>query len=293
MNIIDGQLTAKTIRQEIAQAVLLRKETGKKVPHLAAILVGDNPASLAYVSNKVKACEEVGFTSTLLHLDAGVTQVELISKVKALNDNPDIDGYIVQLPLPAHLDEHAVLETIDFKKDVDGFHPENLGRMALGLSAFLPATPAGIVELLRRYRIPTQGKHCVIMGRSHIVGMPMSLLMQKNSEPGNCTVTVVHSKTPNIKEICLQADILIAAIGKPRWVTQDMIKPGAVVIDVGINRVEDKTKKSGFSLVGDVDFEHVAPLCSYITPVPGGVGPMTIASLMINTLQAATRKDNA
>lgn len=284
--IIDGKATATAIKQEIAAEVQARVAAGKKRPHLAAVLVGHDGGSETYVAHKVKACGECGFDSTLIRREANVTQEELLQIVDRLNRNDDIDGYIVQLPLPKHIDEQAVIQAIDPAKDVDGFHPVNVGRMSLGLPCFLSATPAGIIELLRRYDIPTAGKHCVVLGRSNIVGKPVATLMMQKAVPGNATVTVCHSATPNIKEICRQADIIIAALGQPGFVTADMVKPGAVIIDVGTTRVPDPSKKSGFRLAGDVDFEHVAPLCSAITPVPGGVGPMTICSLMLNTLKA-------
>jgi len=290
MKLLDGVATSKLIKQEIAAAVLEMKAAGKKVPHLAAVLVGNDGASLTYVGSKVKSCEEVGFHSTLIHKEADVTEAELLDIVQKLNSDPEIDGYILQLPFPKHIDEHKILLAVDPKKDVDGFHPENVGRMALGLECYLPATPAGIIELLRRYEVPTEGKNCVVIGRSHIVGLPMAILLQRNGYPGNCTVTITHSKTTNLKELCLKADIIVAAIGKPEYVTGDMVKDGAVVIDVGITRITDTTKKSGFRLAGDVHFESVAPKCSFITPVPGGVGPMTIVSLMGNTLLAAQKR---
>ena len=291
MELLDGILISKTIKSELSEKVTIRKSLGKKVPHLAAIIVGSDGASMTYVSSKVKSCQEIGFESTLIQLPSETTQDELLKQISVLNENADIDGYIIQLPLPKHIDEGTVLQAVDYKKDVDGFHPENVGRMALGLPCFLPATPAGILELLKRYKIDTVGKNCVVVGRSHIVGMPMGLLMQRNDNPGNATVTVVHSKTKNIQEICAKADILIVAIGKPYFVTAEMVKQGAVVIDVGITRVPDETKKSGFKLAGDVDFEKVSQKASFITPVPGGVGPMTIASLLMNTFIAAERKD--
>lgn len=291
MELLDGILISRTIKSELSEKVTIRKSLGKKVPHLAAIIVGSDGASMTYVSSKVKSCQEIGFESTLIQLPSETTQDELLKQISVLNENADIDGYIIQLPLPKHIDEGTVLQAVDYKKDVDGFHPENVGRMALGLPCFLPATPAGILELLKRYKIDTVGKNCVVVGRSHIVGMPMGLLMQRNDSPGNATVTVVHSKTKNIQEICAKADILIVAIGKPYFITAEMVKPGAVVIDVGITRVPDETKKSGFKLAGDVDFENVSHKASFITPVPGGVGPMTIASLLMNTFIAAERKD--
>ena len=290
MQIIDGKATAAAIKQEIAEEVKARVARGEKRPHLAAVLVGHDGGSETYVAHKVKACEECGFESTLIRREADVTQEELLQIVADLNADPAIDGYIVQLPLPKHIDEQAIIMAVDPNKDVDGFHPVNVGRMSLGLPCFLSATPAGIVELLRRYNVPTKGKHCVVLGRSNIVGKPVASLMMQKGEPGNATVTVCHSATPNIKEICLSADIIIAALGQPGFVTADMVKPGAVIIDVGTTRVADASKKSGFRLSGDVDFENVAPLCSAITPVPGGVGPMTICSLMRNTLLAAERK---
>lgn len=288
--IIDGKATAAAIKREIAQEVAARVAAGKKRPHLAAVLVGHDGGSETYVAHKVKACEECGFESTLIRREADVTQAELLEIVDRLNNDPEIDGYIIQLPLPRHIDEQAVIQAVDPAKDVDGFHPVNVGRMSLGLPCFLSATPAGIIELLRRYDIPTKGKHCVVLGRSNIVGKPVASLMMQKAEPGNATVTVCHSATPNIKELTLQADIIIAALGQPGFVTADMVKPGAVIIDVGTTRVPDPGKKSGFRLAGDVDFANVEPLCSAITPVPGGVGPMTICSLMRNTLQAASAK---
>lgn len=290
MQLIDGKATAAAIKQEIAEEVKARVERGEKRPHLAAVLVGHDGGSETYVAHKVKACEECGFDSTLIRREADVTQEELLQIVAELNSNSVIDGYIVQLPLPKHIDEQAIIRAIDPSKDVDGFHPVNVGRMSLGLPCFLSATPAGILELMRRYEIPTRGKHCVVLGRSNIVGKPVATLMMQKGEPGNATVTVCHSATPNIKEICKTADIIIAALGQPGFVTADMVKPGAVIIDVGTTRVSDPTKKSGFRLSGDVDFENVSPLCSAITPVPGGVGPMTICSLMRNTLLAAEGK---
>jgi len=288
--IIDGKATATAIKQEIAAEVAARVAAGKKRPHLAAVLVGHDGGSETYVAHKVKACEECGFRSTLIRREADVTQDELLRIVDDLNKDPEIDGYIIQLPLPKHIDEQAIIQAVDPAKDVDGFHPVNVGRMSLGLPCFLSATPAGIIELLRRYNIPTKGKHCVVLGRSNIVGKPVASLMMQKAIPGNATVTVCHSATPDIKEITRRADIIIAALGQPGFVTADMVKPGAVIIDVGTTRVPDSTKKSGFRLAGDVDFPNVEPLCSAITPVPGGVGPMTICSLMRNTLQAAASK---
>ncbi|MBT4776550.1 MAG: bifunctional 5,10-methylene-tetrahydrofolate dehydrogenase/5,10-methylene-tetrahydrofolate cyclohydrolase, partial [Crocinitomicaceae bacterium] len=259
---------------------------GRK-PHLAAILVGENGASLTYVNAKVKACERVGFDSTLVQLPVTISEDELLSEIDKLNNDAALDGFIVQLPLPDHIDESKVTMAINPKKDVDGFHPENIGLMALNLPTFLPATPFGIVQMLERYKVETSGKHCVVVGRSHIVGSPMSILMGRNAYPGNCTVTLTHSRTVNLKEICGTADILIVALGKPEFITADYVKEGAVVVDVGITRIADDSKKSGFKLLGDVQFDEVAPKCAFITPVPGGVGPMTIVSLLKNTLQAA------
>ena len=275
------------IQQEISLAVAEIKKNNGKVPHLAAVLVGKDPASETYVANKVKACEVVGFSSTLVRMPDNTTENKLLAKIAELNADKDIDGYIVQLPLPSHIKEHKIIEAIDPKKDVDGFHPKNVGRMVLNLSTYLPATPFGIVQLLERYNIPTAGKHCVVIGRSNIVGSPISILLARNSDPGNCTVTLTHSRTANLKELTLQADIIIVALGKPQFLTADMVKDGVVVIDVGINRITSDQTKSGFKLVGDVKFDEVSNKASYITPVPGGVGPMTIASLLMNTLQAA------
>ncbi len=291
MVLLDGNATSQQIRSEIAEKVSAIVASGKRAPHLVAILVGSNGASLTYVNAKVKACEEVGFQSTLLQLPESISEEELLAHVSGLNADPGVDGYIVQLPLPKHIEEKKVLLAVDPEKDVDGFHPESVGRMALGLECYLPATPAGIIELLRRYKVPTEGKHAVVIGRSHIVGLPMTILLQKNAYPGNCTVTITHSKTKNLEEICRSADILIAALGKPEFVTADMVKEGAVVVDVGITRIADASKKKGFRIAGDVLFDEVAPKCSFITPVPGGVGPMTIVSLMTNTLQAFERRN--
>ncbi|RYU80461.1 bifunctional 5,10-methylenetetrahydrofolate dehydrogenase/5,10-methenyltetrahydrofolate cyclohydrolase [Hymenobacter persicinus] len=285
--LIDGKQTAEDIKVEIAAEVAQRKADGLKTPHLAAILVGHDGGSETYVRNKVLACERVGFESTLLRFEDDITEAELLAQVAALNENEAIDGFIVQLPLPAQIDPNKVIEAIRPEKDVDGFHPMNIGRMVAGLPALLPATPSGIVELLRRYELVTDGKHCVVIGRSNIVGTPVSILLAKNLEPGNCTVTLCHSRTQNLAEITRTADILVAALGRPGFVTADMVSPGAVVIDVGTTRVEDATKKAGWALRGDVNFEEVAPKTSYITPVPGGVGPMTIAMLLLNTLRAA------
>lgn len=288
--IVSGKEVSNRVKDEIAKEVEQIIASGGKVPHLAAVLVGNDGASRTYVNAKVKACERVGFGSTLVQLDETISEADLLAEVEKLNNNPEIDGYIVQLPLPKHIDEQKVTEAIAPEKDVDGFHPVSLGKMLLHLPSFLPATPAGILEMLKHYNIPTEGKHCVVMGRSHIVGSPMSVLMMRNDYPGNCTVTVVHSRTQNLKEITTQADILIVAIGKPEFVTADMVKEGATVIDVGIHRIEDATRKSGFRLLGDVKFDEVAPKSSHISPVPGGVGPMTIASLLKNTLLAVRLK---
>ena len=288
--LIDGKKTAQDIKNEIAARVAEIKQAGGKQPHLAAILVGEDGASQTYVGAKVKACEEVGFTSTLVRLASEVSEEELLRTVEEINQNADIDGLIVQLPLPKHISVDKVTNCIRPEKDVDGFTPANVGRMTLNWPAYVAATPYGIVELLKRYQIETSGKHCVVIGRSHIVGSPMSILMARNGYPGNATVTLTHSKTENLAAICKTADILIVAIGKPEFVTADMVKPGAVVIDVGIHRIADESKKSGFRLIGDVCYEEVAPIASAITPVPGGVGPMTIAALLYNTLQSAEKK---
>jgi methylenetetrahydrofolate dehydrogenase (NADP+)/methenyltetrahydrofolate cyclohydrolase len=290
MQLLDGRATAEEIRKELAEAVVQRKRDGKKIPHLAAILVGNDGGSLTYVGAKVKACEQIGFESTLIRYDDSVPEDILLAKVHALNEDKSIDGFIVQLPLPSHIDELKITQAIDPKKDVDGFHPVNLGNMVLNLPGFLPATPAGIVELLKRNHIETEGKRCVIIGRSNIVGTPLSIMLGRNTNPGNCTVTLAHSRTENLKEICRTADILIAAVGQPEFVTADMVKEGAVIIDVGTTRVVDPSRSRGWRLKGDVHFESVAKKCSFITPVPGGVGPMTIASLMINTLKAMELK---
>lgn len=287
MQLIDGKKISQQLKEEIAATVENMVAEGRRRPHLAAVLVGHDGGSETYVANKVKACEACGFKSTLIRREADVTEEELLSIVDSLNNDPDIDGFIVQLPLPKHISEQKVIEAIDYHKDVDGFHPINVGRQSIGLPCFHSATPAGILELLARYDIPTRGKHCVVLGRSNIVGKPVATLMMQKGYPGNATVTVCHSSTPEIKEVCRSADIIIAALGQPGFVTADMVKDGAVIIDVGTTRVPDASKKSGFRLCGDVDFENVAPKCSFITPVPGGVGPMTIASLMKNTLLAA------
>lgn len=293
MKIINGIEVSDKIKNDIAQEVEAIKLKGGKIPHLAAVLVGNDGASQTYVNAKVKACEKVGFGSSLIRLPEIISEADLLNEIKKLNNDAVIDGFIVQLPLPKHIDEQKVTEAISPLKDVDGFHPVSLGKMVLDLPSFLPATPYGIVEMLRHYNIPTEGKHCVVIGRSHIVGSPMSILMARNSYPGNCTVTLTHSRTKNLKEITLQADLLIVAIGKPEFLTADMVKDGATVIDVGIHRIEDTTKKSGFRLIGDVKFDEVAPKCAFISPVPGGVGPMTIASLLKNTLLAVETHDYA
>ena len=290
MKLIDGKAVAAQIKKEIAEEVRQIKAAGGKTPHLAAVLVGHDGGSETYVANKVKSCEEVGFNSTLIRYEDDVTEEELLACVNRLNNDADIDGFIVQLPLPKHISEAKVTEAIDYRKDVDGFHPVNVGRMSLGMPCFLSATPSGIVELLKRYEIETKGKHCVVLGRSNIVGKPVSMLMVQKAYPGDCTVTVCHSRTPNIKEITLQADIIIAALGVPEFLTGDMVREGAVVIDVGTTRVPSDKTKSGFKLTGDVQFDEVAPKCSYITPVPGGVGPMTIVSLLKNTLLAGKKE---
>lgn len=291
MVLLDGKKLADEIKQEIAKEVAALVSEGKKKPHLAAILVGNDGGSLSYVGHKVKACEQVGFNSTLLHFeDTSITEEFLLNEVKKLNDNADIDGFIVQLPLPKHIDADKILLTINPEKDVDGFHPVNVGKLTLGLPTYVSATPLGITKILERYNIETLGKHCVVIGRSNIVGRPMSILMSGQSKTGNATVTICHSKTANLKDICLQADIIIAALGKPEFLTGDMVKQGAVVIDVGTTRVADASKKSGFVLKGDVKFDEVAPKCSAITPVPGGVGPMTVVSLILNTLKAAKKE---
>jgi methylenetetrahydrofolate dehydrogenase (NADP+)/methenyltetrahydrofolate cyclohydrolase len=290
MILLDGKKTSQDLKNEIAQEVALLLKKGNKRPHLAAVLVGNNGASITYVNAKVKACEEVGFTSTLVKLSDTISEKELLAEVDKLNNDEDIDGFIVQLPLPKHIDEQKVIMAVHPKKDVDGFHPQNVGKMALNLPCYLPATPAGIIELLDRYNIETGGKHCVVLGRSHIVGSPISILMSRNAYPGNSTVTICHSHTRNLEEIMRSADIIIAAVGRPNFVKAHMVKENVVIVDVGITRLVDKTKKSGYKIVGDVDFEEVAPKSAFITPVPGGVGPMTIVSLLKNTLIAARGK---
>lgn len=287
MQLLDGKAVSAAYKEKIKEEVIKRIEAGKKKPHLAAILIGDNPASKAYVGNKVKTCGDLGFDSTLVEYDTTVSEEELLGKINELNNNEDVNGILVQLPLPKHIDENKVIEAIDPIKDVDGFHPSNLGRMMIGQETFIPATPYGILLMLEHYGIETSGMHCVVIGRSNIVGTPMSVLLSRNANPGNCTVTLTHSRTKNLKEVCASADLIIAAIGKPKFVTPDMVKDGAVIVDVGINRIEDATRKSGSRLVGDVDFDAVKDKCSYITPVPGGVGLMTICALMKNTLRAA------
>ncbi len=287
MQLVDGKKVAAEIKQEIAAEVEKIMAAGGRRPHLAAILVGHDGGSETYVASKVKACAECGFTSTLIRFEDDVTEETLLAEIGKLNDNPDVDGFIVQLPLPGHISEQRLIEAIDYRKDVDGFHPINVGRQSIGLPCFRSATPAGIMTLLERYGIPTSGVHCVVLGRSNIVGKPIAALMMQKATPGNATVTVCHRDTRNIKEICREADIIIAAMGRPEFVTSDMVKEGATVIDVGTTRVPDASRKSGFRLCGDVKFDEVAPKCAYITPVPGGVGPMTIVSLMLNTLLAA------
>ena len=290
MIILDGKKTSSDIKNEIAAEVIVLIEKGMKKPHLAAILVGDNGASETYVNAKVKACNRVGYDSTLVRLDENITEEFLVKEIIKINKNDSIDGLIVQLPLPKHINEKKIINTISVEKDVDGFHPLNIGNMTLNLPSFIPATPAGILELLDRYKIETLGKNCVVLGRSHIVGLPISILMARNNQPGNSTVTIVHSKSKNIKDICRKADILIVALGIANFVTKDMVKEGVCIIDVGITRVKSDKTKSGWKLIGDVDFENVRDTCSYITPVPGGVGPMTIAMLLKNTLLASKSK---
>ena len=289
MELIDGKAISAQIKQEIAQEVAQIVAAGGKRPHLAAILVGHDGGSETYVANKVKACEECGFTSTLIRYENNVTEDELLDTVRQLNADDDVDGFIVQLPLPPHISEQRVIETIDYRKDVDGFHPINVGRMSIGLPCYISATPNGILELLKRYNIDTRGKKCVVLGRSNIVGKPMAMLMMQKNYPGDATVTVCHSRSKDLVKECQEADIIIAAMGQPNFVRAEMVKEGAVIIDVGTTRVPDATRKSGFKLTGDVKFDEVSPKCSYITPVPGGVGPMTIVSLMKNTLLAGKK----
>ena len=286
MEILDGKLVSQAVKDELKLKVDQLRQEGKKLPHLAAVLVGNNGASETYVAAKVKTCEEIGYTSTLVRFDADVAESVLLDKVRELNGNKDVNGILVQLPLPKHISEEKVINTIAAEKDVDGFHPSNIGKMVQGQPAYIPATPFGVLLLLEHYKIPTKGKHAVVIGRSNIVGRPMSILLSQNTPTGNCTVTICHSHTYNLKEVTLQADIIVAALGRPEFLTADMVKEGAVVIDVGITRVEDATKKKGYAIKGDVAFNEVAPKCSYITPVPGGVGAMTIAALMKNTYQA-------
>jgi methylenetetrahydrofolate dehydrogenase (NADP+)/methenyltetrahydrofolate cyclohydrolase len=289
MQLIDGKAVAAQMKKEIAEEVMRIKETGGKIPHLAAVLVGHDGGSETYVASKVSTCEEVGFHSSLIRYEDDVTEEELLACVERLNQDADIDGFIVQLPLPKHISEQKIIESIDYRKDVDGFHPINVGRMSIGLPCFVSATPAGILELLKRYEIKTKGKHCVVLGRSNIVGKPMAMLMMQKTYPGDCTVTVCHSRSENLKDMCLNADIIVVALGVPEFLKADMVKEGAIVVDVGTTRMPSSTTKSGYKLTGDVKFDEVSPKCSYITPVPGGVGPMTILSLMRNTLLAAKK----
>ncbi len=288
MQILDGKIVSQAVKEELKQQVIKIKESGKRVPHLAAVLVGNNGASETYISSKKKNCEDIGFSSSVIRLDENIEEIELIEVIKKMNEDDSIDGILVQLPLPKQINEQKIIHLIDPSKDVDGLHPFNTGKLVQGLPTFIPATPFGIMLMLEHYNIPTSGKHAVVLGRSNIVGRPISILLSQPHQFGNCTVTVCHSKSNNIKDICLQGDIVIAAVGIPEYVKADMIKEGAVVVDVGITRITDETKKSGFSIVGDVMFETVAPKCSYITPVPGGVGLMTIAALLKNTFQAYT-----
>jgi methylenetetrahydrofolate dehydrogenase (NADP+)/methenyltetrahydrofolate cyclohydrolase len=291
MQILDGQLVSQVIKDELKLSVAQLKSKGGRAPHLAAILVGNNGASETYVGSKVRTCEEIGFRSTLLRLEEEISEFKLLSAIQDLNNDPEVDGILVQLPLPKHISDEKVINTIDPSKDVDGFHPVSVGKMMQGIPSFIPATPHGIMLMLEHYRIDTKGMHAVIIGRSNIVGRPMSILLSANTNPGNCTVTICHSHTKNIKEICRQGDIIVAALGRPEFVTADMVKEGAIIIDVGITRVADATKKRGYAIKGDVDFKNVSPKCSYITPVPGGVGPMTIAALMKNTYCAYNNKN--
>lgn len=290
MQILDGKIVSQAVKDDVKQRTDLLRSTGKKTPHLAAVLVGNDGASETYVASKVKSCEEIGFKSTLVRFDGTITESVLIGAIEKLNADPDVDGILVQLPLPKQISEDKIINLIHPDKDVDGFHPVSVGKMVQGLPTFIPATPYGILMMLEHYKIDTKGKHAVIIGRSNIVGRPISILLSRNTYPGNCTVTVCHSHTHNLKEICLQADIIVAALGKPAFLTADMVKENAVVVDVGITRVADATKKSGFAIKGDVDFANVAPKCSFITPVPGGVGLMTIAALMMNTYNACRLK---
>ena len=290
MEILDGKIVAQAVKEALKQKTDLLRREGKKTPHLAAVLIGNNGASETYVASKVKTCAEIGYHSTLIRFEATVDEQVLLQKIQELNDDDDIDGILVQLPLPKQISEEKVINTISAQKDVDGFHPANIGKMIQGQPAYIPATPYGILLLLEHYKIETKGKHAVVIGRSNIVGRPISILLSQNTATGNCTVTLCHSHTRNLKEICLQADIIVAALGKPEFLTADMVKDGAIVIDVGITRVEDNTKKKGYAIKGDVHYDTVAPKCSYITPVPGGVGAMTIAALMQNTYLAAAQK---
>ena len=293
MQILDGKKVSNDIKEEIAVEVTKMKANGEKVPHLAAVLVGDNGASLTYVNSKVKSCEKIGFDSTLVKLPETISEEDLLAEIDTLNNNDDIDGFIVQLPLPKHINEEKILLAVHPDKDVDGFHPTNFGRMALEMPSFIPATPFGIMELLKRYEIETSGKHTVVIGRSHIVGRPISILMSQKGPAGDSTVTLTHSRTKDLESICKSADIIVSALGVPNFVKAEMVKDGAVIIDVGITRVADETKKRGYSIVGDVDYVNVAEKCSYITPVPGGVGPMTIAMLLKNTLLSRERRQNS
>jgi len=291
MELLDGKVASQAIKDALTLRVAQLVAEGRKIPHLAAVLIGNNGASETYVGAKVKACAEIGYRSTLIRMEESITENRLLTVIGELNNDPDVDGILVQLPLPKHISDEKVINAIDPSKDVDGFHPENVGKLVQGLPAYIPATPHGILLLLQHYKINTRGMHAVVVGRSNIVGRPMSILLSGNSNPGNCTVTLCHSQTRNIAELCRQADIIVAALGRPEFVTASMVKPGAIVIDVGITRVPDSDKKSGFALKGDVKFDEVAPLCSYITPVPGGVGPMTIAALMKNTLTACEERN--
>ena len=291
MQILDGKIVSQAVKDAVKEKTSLLKTAGKKTPHLAAILVGSDGASETYVASKVKSCEEIGYTSTLIRLEPNIEEAVLIEAIEKLNADSDVDGILVQLPLPKQISEEKIINLIHPDKDVDGFHPMSVGKMVQGLPTFLPATPYGIIMMLEHYKVETKGKHAVVIGRSNIVGRPISILLNRNSYPGNCTVTVCHSHTPNLKEICLQADIIVAALGRPGFLTADMVKENAVVVDVGITRVADATKKSGFAIKGDVDYVNVAPKCSFITPVPGGVGLMTIAALMMNTYNACVAKN--
>jgi methylenetetrahydrofolate dehydrogenase (NADP+)/methenyltetrahydrofolate cyclohydrolase len=293
MEILDGKKLSQQIKEEIKQAVSLREEKGEKIPHLAAVLVGNDGASLTYVGSKVRSCEQVGFKSTLIRLESAITEDALLKKIKELNDDDTLDGYIVQLPLPKHIDEEKILLAVDPKKDVDGFHPSNFGRMALEMDSFIPATPFGIMEMLRRNEVDISGKHCIVIGRSHIVGRPISILMSQKGNPGNATVTLAHSRTKNIEQLTQKADIIVSALGIPEFLKADMVKEGVIVIDVGITRVPDVSYPKGYVIKGDVDFDEVSKKSSYITPVPGGVGPMTIAMLLKNTLLSCERKSSS